>query len=64
MFIVDPFDDNQAIDDQGEPMCAVRWLPIDEDHDPEAPKVSDFEDAPIVGYISADGISLGDYHEI
>lgn len=46
--IIDPDNENVAIDEDGELMHAVRLLPIDDDGVP--PTIDELREAPILGY--------------
>jgi hypothetical protein len=53
--IIDPGDENVAVDQDGELMGAVRWLPISDDGVP--PTAEELRDAPILGYARPDAIT-------
>lgn len=57
-FIVDPANENMAIDQDGTLMGAVRMLPIKDGAIP--PTVEELQDAPIFGYARPDAITYAD----
>lgn len=55
-YVVDPDDDNRAIDENGRLLGALRWLPAMPGGD--APTLADLMTGPILGYVANEDFRL------